>query len=253
MESSTPETSNSNSETEISRASTPPTSPDAESTPKKRKWEGDAEKKDRKRAKEDTKLKGRKETTKEVDKAAEMAAQAVWKRIDRDVKSKIRKRERAGEYGAVASQEREKAIRVAKKGLKKHLVVDAMLNGELPNPKNYTREKALANYDKDMKMGEKAEKQAKRRTKELKKEAREAKRVERTQAKAQRRAEKKARIPGVDQKPESAPSADQIAVAAKLLKLTAQERIEYEERAKTKNQTLEQYLLRRIQKKGLKK
>jgi hypothetical protein len=168
----------------------------------------------------------------------------VWKRIRRDVKNQIKRDEKAGRFLPLPSSKkatirdpehpgktltykeakarRDKAIREATEKLTKYKAVDAMMEGKLPNPNNYTREQALANFDRDHKSE--------------KKEAKKSKDKQEPEA--------------ISESPPQPSDDFEAAVAAKIAKLSAAERSQYEERAKAKNQTLQQYVLRRIQKKS---
>jgi nucleolar protein TMA23 len=177
-----------------------------------------------------------------IDKEAEVMAG-----IKREAARIVKEKEDAGEFGPKtpkSKHQREQSARAAKKEAKKTLVVDAMMEGKLPNPKNHTKEEALQNYEKDMKAQKKAAKQ---------------------QEKAARRGEKRKLKQEVHETPSDVATArakeepnaeisrQQAALTKKIAGLTVQERAQYEKRAASKSQSFEQYVLRRIQKKVEKK
>jgi nucleolar protein TMA23 len=264
--STTAEASTSQSSTSTSRQSTPPTSINSDtaadrSSKKKRKRNEEASNEDSKRRKE---YKGKTASSKKrtrdeavSDQTCDLDPEKVrktWERIDRDVKIQIKRDEKAGRYIQLPSEKtatipdpenpgkklsykgarirRQKSLRTATKELKKKMVVDAMMEGELPNPKGYTWQEALQNFDKDIKALKKAGAPKRGTVRETKTNSKEEK---------------------PPKTPSRATDDSKAAVAAKVAKLTALEKTQYEERAKAKNQTLEQYVLRRIEKKSEKK
>ncbi|KAF2865113.1 hypothetical protein BDV95DRAFT_587339 [Massariosphaeria phaeospora] len=212
---------------------------------------------------------GPKEAVPEISKAA-------LKQINRNVRKAVKR----GEYSALvaplpedkkkdkqARHERTAAIRKAKRDLRKQMVVDAMMSGELPNPKNYTREEALEQYEADIKADKQQQKRAKLEKTQVKARMHEAGKLARRQTKTERRQKRleqrakdeQYRIANTPdqrriartkaQQLAAEAAANQDAVTSKLLKLTPEEKAQHVERAAMKKQTLEEYTLRRIQKK----
>jgi hypothetical protein len=230
---------------------------------KKRKREGESREELRKRRREQQNPPGKlviREGPEEPELDEHAKAQAeVWKRIEHEVKVEIKTRERRGEF-AIGAGKRAKynagqLLRSAKKEVKRQLVADAMMSGDLDNPKNYTHEEALANYERDMKAKEKEERKKNRLKKEARTAAFEAVKMESKAAKSDRR---KARM---EEKANAKADAEHAAkeldllkheaqISKKIAKLSPEKKAEYEERAALKSQSLEEYVLRRIQKKS---
>ncbi|KAF9729019.1 hypothetical protein PMIN02_001758 [Paraphaeosphaeria minitans] len=187
---------------------------------------------------------------------------AITSRIDRQVKTRVKKNEKAGAYAdatdvdaenvgkklgkKVTKQQRQKVIRAAKKQMVKELVVGAIVNGNLPmlNPENWGKEEILQNYGKI----DKAIKAVENANKISNKTARQVKREQRKEAKAKVASEKgRSKAPAEQQRTE-------LSIAeAHLSQLSPEKQVEYAARAAEKGQTLEEYALRRIEKKEAKR
>lgn len=183
---------------------------------------------------------------------------AIMSRIDKLVKYKAKKNEKAGAYGdatnvddpknpskklakKAAKVEHQKVIRAAKKLMVKELVVEALVKGEMPlNPQNWTREEILKNYGKI----DKAIKAVDHAYSARNKTERQAKREQRKEAKAE-----KARA----QVRNKTKMQQQSTIEAHLAQLDPSKQVEYAARAAEKGQTLEEYTLRRIEKKDAKR
>lgn len=180
---------------------------------------------------------------------------SVRKSINRRVKAETKASEKAGMYGAcpasgakqprigqkhdqgaetvgetmtrkTAKAHRKKAMRAAREDLARELVVEACLAGKLPNAQEWSREKLLRKYtsvEKALKMVDKAHRAA-------------AKEV------------------GNGQKDNADTEAKQKSIVdAQLAALTPAKRADYEARAAEKSQSLEEYILRRVEKNRAKK
>lgn len=215
----------------------------------------------------------------------------TMKRIDRQVSWRIKEREKSGEFGVVlpkvqgrrkgdpnarvpdlerpgktmsyktAKQQREKNARAAKKELKKQMVVDAILKGELPNPDNYGREDLLKYYDRYMRYRQKEQKLSTDEKKAIRKQHREELKANKIATERARHEEKQRIKQEAREKQKQAEEAEaqnaeekeKAALSRKIAKLSEEERAQYEERATSKSQTLEEYVRRRMQKKAEKK
>lgn len=199
-------------------------------------------------------------------------------RIDKVVKVMIKKNEKAGAYEDVmdvddpkksgktlgkkaTQQQRQKVIRAAKKQMTKELVVKAIVDGDLPmlNPEKWSERDILENYRKIAKTIKAVKKAAKKANKTSSKagkkvngvsskETRKAKREDRKEAKAKIASENARSKTAAQQQP-----AEQSAVEAHLSQLTPEKQVDYAARAAEKGQTLEEYTLRRIEKKDAKR
>ena len=150
-----------------------------------------------------------------------------------------------------AKTEREKAMRDAKRGLIKKLVVAAVMSGDFPNPERWTQDEVVANYSRISKTIDEVEKVGKKLAKTLKvqqkQERQQAAKEEKRLDRERRTAEKQvATGAGLAKRNEAV-------VTSKLAKLSPDEKAEYGKRAVEKNQTLEEYILRRIEKKAAKR
>lgn len=257
--------------TSTSAQSTPPTSTNADppaekSSKKKRKREEEPSKGGNKKLKKEKAKKEKKETNSEKrqrkrDEVNSIEAcegfdseqvKRVWERIDREVKAQIKRDELGGRFIHVPADKtarienpkkpgktmswkqarllKEKDMRIAATSLKKEKVADAMVAGELPNPNGYNKKEAMHHFGKD--------------------------------GKALKQGKLKKKGPEKGEKPETKAVTSEIpveenetskAVAAKIAKLSPSEKAQYEERAKAKDQILEEYVLRRLERKLQKK
>jgi hypothetical protein len=275
LEGTITDSSTPNTTADSTRDPTPDATMDTDVQPtKKRKRDNVSREAIRKRRKEETVQTIRENTARNTerrrkeglvngtfDEAAEKEAK-VMKRIDREVKRKVEEKAKSGELGQELSldnkkdkQRREKALRTTKYDLKRNMVVDAMMKGELPNPKGYTREEALANYEKDMEEKKNTRKEQKSKAKEEKSAARATERIEKAAAKAAAKAEcrsQKKQDAGkspVVKDPDPEISNHNKTIQTKIAKLSDPERAQYESRAASKHLSLEQYILHRLQKK----
>jgi nucleolar protein TMA23 len=189
------------SSADMSRESTPPTSPEpAEVQSKKRKRDGESSKEVRKRQREEIKA------------------------TDKSGASKEKRRKRS------------KAVETYDEAAEKQILDEVGAS-------------KADSTDKEAKSRRKAEKRAKQAETD-------ATDTTKSKRKAERRKKKQDQIPDNGEiADEDVPiNNDEAAlIAVKISKLTDVERLQYEERAKAKKQTLEQYVLRRIQKKDEKK
>lgn len=149
-----------------------------------------------------------------------------------------------------AKVEREKTMRDAKRDIVKELVAVAMTKGYFPNPERWTKDQALANYGKISRTIEDIEKAAKRIRKSVKEQQKQDKR---DAAAEQKRLKQERRQTEKQAKAEAELAKQREAISSKLNKLTPDDRAEYEKRAAEKNQTLEEYVQRRIAKKEAKR
>jgi hypothetical protein len=183
---------------------------------------------------------------------------AVTSRIDKQVKMKVKKNEKAGAYAAAANvadpktpgkplskkaakMEHQKVIRSAKKQMVKELVVKAIVKGDLPmlNPDNWSKEDILQRYgmiDKGIKAVKKANKLSNKTARTAKREQRKGAKGEVTSMKA----------------PSKSEAERQSAVEAHLSQLPLAKQVDYAARSAEKGQSLEEYTLRRIEKKEAK-
>lgn len=207
----------------------------------------------------------------------------IFKAVNKEVKKKLPEK-----HGKEETKESkllwQKARREARSELKKQLMVDAMMKGELPNPKKYTtKDEALQNFEKDQRAQNKAEREEKKSAEEAKKETQEQAKAEAKTAKQERK-KRKLNAAATPDKSETttlpAPKTERYpnpqetqahnlaaedhatkreieqnlpAITKKIAKLSADERALYQERADLKQQNLSLYVLRRIQKKKDKK
>lgn len=145
---------------------------------------------------------------------------------------------------------RQRKMREAKKELLKDRVVSAMMKGTLPNPEGWTRDEARSRYvriENALLTIEKGERKIRKSGKDKEKlvKAKE-KEVRKRIAKEQRELEKKAQQEADEAK-------KQAIISIKLAKLTPEEKATYEARAAEKEQTLDEYILRRAEKNKRKK
>jgi hypothetical protein len=201
----------------------------------------------------------------------------IFKAVNKEVKKKLPEK-----HGKEETKESkilwQNARREARSELKKQMMVDAMMKGDLPNPKKYkTKEEALENYEKDQRAQNKAEKEGKKIAEETEAKSEEQEEVKVKSAKKDRKKRKLEadETPGEpvnvllsppkterytttkENKPLSVDNHSTElelerslpAITKKIAKLSAEERAQYEERAALKQQSLELYVLRRIQKK----
>ncbi|KAK7181899.1 hypothetical protein DPSP01_009494 [Paraphaeosphaeria sporulosa] len=188
---------------------------------------------------------------------------AVTSRIGKQVKASVKKNEKAGAYGDATNvddpkvpgtklgkkavkQQQQKVIRAAKKQMAKELVVEAILNGDLPmlNPENLAKEDILQNYGKISK----AIKAVENANKISNKTERQAKREQRKEAKGKVASGKARSKAAAQQQP-----TEQSLIEAHLSRLSPEKQVDYAARAAEKGQTLEEYTLRRIEKKEAKR
>ena len=138
------------------------------------------------------------------------------------------------------------ALRNAKRQLTQDHVANAMIDGTIPNPENWSKDEIHQNYgkvEKAIKALTSAEKKTQKAEKQSKKEAaREAKVVAKTE-----RLEKK-RIEEATKKQDQ-----QDAIEAHIAQLDPEKKAEYEARAAEKGQTLAEYVRRRQEKKDEKR
>ncbi|KAF2450642.1 hypothetical protein P171DRAFT_426973 [Karstenula rhodostoma CBS 690.94] len=188
---------------------------------------------------------------------------AVTSRIDKQVKGRVKKNEKAGAYSDATNvsdptnpgkkpgkkavkQQRQKVIRAVKKEMAKALVVEAIVKGELPmlNPGNWSKEEILQNYGK-IEKGIKAVENANKMSNKIE---RQAKREQRKEAKTKVASTNARSKIEARQQP-----TEQSIVEAHLSQLSPEKQVDYAARAAEKSQTLEEYTLRRIEKKEAKR
>ncbi|KAF2661985.1 hypothetical protein K491DRAFT_686969 [Lophiostoma macrostomum CBS 122681] len=275
LEGTITDSSSPNTTADTTRDTTPdPTMSSGAQPTKKRKRDDLSRGAIRKRRKEEAAQTIRTTTTLDADRRREKAVAngthdeaveeeaVIMKRIDRKAKRKAEEDVESGQLdldkslaGKKDKQRREKALRAATKVLKKIMFVDAMMKGELPNTKGYTRDEALANYERDMEEKTRARKAQRSKAKEEKGTAQASERTEKAAAKTQRRKQKKQETQSSSESTSAImdPNLDiakhQKTISAQISSLTDTERAQYESRAATKSLSLEQYILLRMQKK----
>ncbi|KAJ4358094.1 uncharacterized protein N0V89_002673 [Didymosphaeria variabile] len=184
---------------------------------------------------------------------------ALTSRISKQIKARAKNDEKAGAYGDAANVEdpknpgkklakkaakveHQKVIRAAKKRMVKESVVEAIVKGELPmlNSENWSREEILKNYGEIKKVIKAVE----NANKMSNKAQRQTRRGQRREAKA-KRARGKIR--------EKTDALRQSTFDTHLAQLSPEKQIDYAARAAEKGQTLEEYTLRRMEKKEAKR
>ncbi|KAF2205317.1 hypothetical protein GQ43DRAFT_437131 [Delitschia confertaspora ATCC 74209] len=146
-----------------------------------------------------------------------------------------------------AQVDREKTARKLKRALKNEMAVEVILRDDILKSHKSTPEELQKNSEKEVKARKKirSAKLEEQATRAEKKAEKQAKRVQKP-AEKEAKVKKRKRL-----EKDIAKNAPQI--TAKLAKLSAVEKAQYAKRAASKNQSLEEYVLRRIEKKDEKR
>lgn len=141
-----------------------------------------------------------------------------------------------------------RAIQEAQREYETHLVVEAMMRGDFPNPRGWSREQALERYAEIARTISLVVSAGQSFNKYLK-----AQKKHKPQANAEQLLERQAKKEQRRTLAEAKAANQQALIARKIAELDPTERAQYEERAAQKDQTLEQYVERRIAKKAEKR
>lgn len=156
-----------------------------------------------------------------------------------------------------AKTQRREAMQRARRDMMKQHVVAAMLKGDLPNPKGWTNDEAIANYPdiasalKAIKAIKKARKKAHRVENNMEEAAKKAAKKARKEAKNGRQAENKTAAGRAGEIEEQDDEADHLhhRVASLLDELSPGQKLYHAKRAAKRKKTLEEYVQSREEKK----